>query len=154
MTDISTLAVFLVLVFGAYYVGAVLGFGTTILLVTFASQLYPLEVLLPVNVPLNIMLGSYIVIRYRRHTDWRFLLRYALPLVALGIPIGLLLFSLRSIGYIKLGFGLFVTLLALLQLRTTLLRDRIPEKPLKGWQSAGMLIFGGLIHGLYVTGGL
>ena len=111
MPDLTELT-FLVVVFGAYLVGATLGFGTTIIAVTFGAQLVPMEVVLPVVAPLNIALGSYIALRYRDATNWRVLLRRALPLTALGLPLGLFLFNLRQSEWLMLGFGLFVMVLA------------------------------------------
>ena len=52
--------VFLAVVLGAYFVGTALGFGTSIMCVTFGAQLMPLEVLLPIIAPLNVTLSLYL----------------------------------------------------------------------------------------------
>jgi uncharacterized membrane protein YfcA len=154
MPDLVELT-FLVIVFGAYFVGAVLGFGTTILAVTFGALLVPMEVVLPVVAPLNIGLGAYIALRYRRYTQWRILLRRALPLAALGLPFGLMLFNLRQSEWLKLGFGLFVIVLAVLQLRLSFrasepAAESVPlSKPIGG----SMLWLAGVVHGLWATPG-
>ncbi|RLB58700.1 MAG: hypothetical protein DRI90_16415 [Deltaproteobacteria bacterium] len=144
---------FLAIVFGAYFVGTVLGFGTTILVVTFGAQLVDLDVLLPIVSPLNIGLGGYIAIRHYRATRWRPLLRRWLPTVAVGVPLGLLLFNLRELTWLKLGFGVLVTILAGLQLRATFGVRRGAAQPIAGSRGAALLFLGGIVHGVYATGG-
>ncbi len=144
---------FLAIIFGAYFVGTVLGFGTTILVVTFGAQLVELDVLLPVVSPLNIGLGGYIALRHYRATRWRLLLRRCLPTVAVGVPLGLLLFNLRELTLLRLGFGVLVIILAGLQLRATLARRRAASEPIRGPRGAALLFLGGIVHGVYATGG-
>jgi hypothetical protein len=143
---------FLAVLFGAYFVGTVLGFGTTVLAVTFGAQLIEIDVLLPVVAPLNVGLGAYIALRHRKTTEWPILLKRVLPLVVLGLPLGLALFNLRAVGWLRLGFGLFVTLLAVLQLLGS--RVSAPQaKPLGKVPSAVLLVASGIVHGLWATPG-
>lgn len=144
--------VFLVVVLGAYLVGTALGFGTSILCVTFGAQLMPLEVLLPIIAPLNVTLSLYLAVRHRHATEWRYLLRQVVPLVALGVPLGMLLFNLREQGWLRLVFGLFVTVLATLQLRLAL-RDTGRIEAVHPWLRPLFLFGGGVVHGLFTTGG-
>jgi uncharacterized membrane protein YfcA len=144
---------FLAIVFGAYFIGTVMGFGTTLLVVTFGAQLVELDVLLPIVSPLNIGLGSYIASRHYRATRWRPLLRRWLPAVALGVPFGLVLFNLRELTWLRLGFGLLVIVLAGLQLRATLSHRESAGEPIVGSRGAALLFLGGIVHGVYATGG-
>jgi uncharacterized protein len=143
---------FLFVVLGAYFTGTALGFGTSIICVTFAAQLMPLDVLLPIIAPLNVALSLYIAIRYRAETQWRYLIRRVVPLVALGIPVGMVLFNLRELTWLRLVFGIFVILLAALQLRLTMGRAR-EVQVLRPRLRTPLLISGGLMHGLFTTGG-
>ena len=149
----AALVAFLVLVTGVFYVGSMTGFGITVLMVTFASQLVSVDVLLPVVVPLNLTFGSYIAWRYRRFTEWRLLLTRILPLVALGIPIGLVLFRIRDVVWLRIGLGVFVTVLAALQLRITYSQDNPEPHPVGRWRAVALLGFGGVVHALYATAG-
>lgn len=144
--------VFLAVVLGAYFVGTAMGFGTSIMCVTFGAQLMPLEVLLPIIAPLNVTLSLYLAVRHRRATEWRYLLRRVVPLVALGVPIGMLLFNLREQGWLRLVFGLFVTALAALQLRLAL-RGREHVREVHPMLRPLFLFVGGIVHGLFTTGG-
>jgi uncharacterized membrane protein YfcA len=141
----------LAILLGSYTAGTMLGFGTTVLTVTFAAHLVPIEVLLPVMTPLNFGLGSYIVARHRQHIEWRLLLRRVLPLVVLGLPIGMLLFNLRGQGWLKVVLGLLVASLASLEL-WAFKRGRVIA-PLGRRQGSALLFAGGIVHGLFVTGG-
>lgn len=139
------------MVFGAYLAGSALGFGSSMLVVTFGAQLFPLDLLLPVVVPLNIALSSYLAVRYRRETAWRVLGRRMIPLVGAGVPVGLLLFNLGEMKALKLAFGLFVVVLAAAQLRLSWAKTSGPA--LSRGFGGGMLFGGGVVHGLFGTGG-
>ncbi len=157
--------IFLLIVFGAFTAGTVLGFGTTILTVTFGAQLVALNVLLPIVAPLNLALGLYIAIRYYRDTCWKMLWRRILIPVAAGVPLGMWLFNLGETEWLRLAFGALVTLLSVGQLwavRKTAKNtgsedtDAAPADaaaPLGPIRRAGLLVGGGFIHGLYATGG-
>lgn len=140
------------IVFGAFLVGSMLGFGSSILAVTFGTQLVALDTLLPVLAPLNIALTSYLALRYRRQTAWRLLGRRILPLVGAGIPVGLLLFNLQRMGALQLAFSLFVVLLSSAQLWLTR-RGRAEPVPLPRRLGGSLLFGGGLVHGMFGTGG-
>jgi uncharacterized protein len=139
------------IVFGAFLVGSTLGFASSVLAVTFGAQLIALDALLPVLAPLNIAVSSYLAIRYRRETAWPMLFRRILPLVGAGIPMGLLLFNLEEMRALRLAFGLFVILLASLQL--WLSRRSGAPVPLPRALGGGLLVGGGLAHGLFGSGG-
>lgn len=144
--------VFLVVVLGAYFVGTALGFGSSIICVTFGAQLMPLDILLPIIAPLNIALSCYLAARHRHATQWSYLGRRVVPLVALGVPIGMLLFGLREHGWLKLAFGLFVTVLAALQLRLAIRGGAVMSR-VHPWLRPLFLVGGGVVHGLFTTGG-
>lgn len=143
--------------FAAFACGTVVGFGTTVLTVAFASQLMPFDVILPVIAPLNVALSLYIAVRHRAQTEWRLLLRRLLPLAAFGVPVGLLLFRYRDQGGLRLLFGVFVIAVAAVELRPLLAGFRGAAAraagPLPAWAAAGGLFAGGLLHGLFNTGG-
>lgn len=150
MTDLALLAL---IVFFAYGIEAALGFGCTILAVTLAVHLYKLPVLLPVLVSLNLLLSTYIVLRHRDAVCWRVLLRRILPLMILGLPAGMLLLTAGDGPYLKLGFGVFVVLLSAVELWRSRARHSAPTQPLSFWRAAAVLIVGGVMHGLYASGG-
>lgn len=150
MTQMALLAL---IVFCAYGIEAALGFGCTILAVTMAVHLYDLRVLLPVLVSLNLLLSAYIVLRHRDAVCWRLLLGRILPLMIVGMPAGMLLLSWGDGPYLKLGFGVFVVLLSAVELWRSRARARAATRPLTLPRAAAVLALGGLMHGLYASGG-
>ena len=107
---------------------------------------------LPVDVPgvtLNRLCGSGLdaigsAARAIRAGDWK--------LQVSETPNRVWLFNLREVRWLKLGFGLFVIVLALLQLRLAFARLQT-LRPLATTTGALMLIGGGIVHGLFSTGG-
>ena len=152
--ETSVLAVLAVIVTGGALVGTVTGFGSSIIALTFGAQLLALDLLVPIVVPLNLALTSYLVVRHHAAADWRLLWRRVMPLTGVGLPIGLAIFHFVHVEALRAGFGLFVVLLAAFELVTTLrARPDRPTRPLGGLASAGWLFGGGLVHGLWVSGG-
>lgn len=146
-------ALLAMIVFVAFGTEAAMGFGCNVLAVTLAVHLFPLELLLPVLVSLNLVVSTYIVLRHRAAIDWRLLLSRILPLMLLGMPAGMLLFSAGSSGELKLGFGVFVVVLAAIELVRLRLDPAAQAPPLPLWKGALVLLTGGLMHGLYASGG-
>ena len=124
----------------AFTVEGTIGFGSTVVAVSLGAQLVPLEVLLPTFVPLNIVLS--VTLLRRRRVQWRVLLVEIVPLVAVGIAGGLALSHVLASRALLVGFGGFVVALSILELSRVHLR----------W-SAPLLALGGVVHGLFGTGG-
>lgn len=117
----STLAIVLLamVAFVTFTVEATVGFGSTVLAVTIGSFFLPIELVLATMIPVGIGLSVYLVARWRRAVDTRLLFRRVLPLMAIGMPFGLLLFNMKSNLWLKRGFGLFVLVLAAVELIAT-----------------------------------
>ena len=95
----------------AYTTQAMTGFGSVIIAVTLGSNLYPIEFLLPIMVPLDILLNTYIVGRYRKTVDRTILFQRVLPLMAVGLLAGIAIFQFVQGPPLKKLFGLLITLL-------------------------------------------
>ena len=95
--------------FASNVVETVLGFGSTVLALALGAAWYPIDFLLPVLVPVNLLLSLYIVTRHRREVRWEALGRKVLPLTGLGLIVGLAVFTLTAAKALKVGYGLFVT---------------------------------------------
>lgn len=148
-------ALLAVIVFLSFGIEAAMGFGCNVLALTMAVHLYPLDTLLPTLVGLNLLVSAYIVLRHRRDIEWPVLLRRILPLMVAGMPAGMLLLYLGSGGALKLGFGGFVVALSAFELLRLVLnrRSAAVNRPLSSWQMVLVLLGGGLMHGLYASGG-
>jgi uncharacterized membrane protein YfcA len=135
----------------AFVIEAAAGFGATIVTVTLAAQLVPIERVLAALVPVNLGLSTYIVARHHRAVDRRLLLRRVLPFMGAGVLVGLALFQLRHHGFLRLAFAIFVVTLAAVELWRS--RRAAPSRPLSPAAWAATLGGAGVIHGLFATGG-
>ncbi len=143
----STLIALAAIALVAFATEGAIGFGGTVIAASIGAQLIPIEVLLPAFVPLNLALSTWLLTRGFRAIAWRMLVvEVALP-VGIGAAGGLALFHLPAKTMLALAFGGFVAGLAILQL------VRPADRPLaRPWQ-IGLLVLGGVAHGLFGTGG-
>ncbi|HEX5057991.1 MAG TPA: TSUP family transporter [Kofleriaceae bacterium] len=125
-----------------------IGFGGTVLAVSLGAALaIPLALLLPAFVPLNLLMSAWLLSRGFSVVGWRMLAREVAPAVGIGTAIGLALFHLPAKQLFAFGFGVFVIGLATLQL------VRPAEKDLPRALRWLLLGLGGVVHGLFGTGG-
>lgn len=149
-----TLAAFLLVVLLAFVTEAVVGFGSTVLVVTLSAHLYPLETVLAAYVPVNLLLSAYLVVRHHDGIDRRALKTRILPFVGLGMPLGLLLSPLREGTLLRALFATFVLLIAAIELwRVLSARAATNPRPLGLPATVAALVTGGVIHGIYGSGG-
>jgi hypothetical protein len=142
-TTIAIAAVALV----AFTTEGAIGFGSTVLAVSLGAQLVPLDVLLPAFVPLNLVLSSYLLARGWRVVAWRVLATEVAPAVGAGAALGLAAFHLPGRRYLILAFAAFVIALAVLEL------VRPAGRELGRGARIALLGLGGVVHGLFGTGG-
>lgn len=131
---------------------AATGFGSIVIALTLAAHLYPIHELIPLLVVLNIVLSSYMVCRHHHHIERRLLLVQVLPLMAVGMAGGLVVFNSASSDTLKLAFGVFVVAVSLRELGV-LLANRGARVPLGASASAVGIVGAGVIHGIFATGG-
>jgi len=149
----------------AFTTEAAIGFGATLITISLGSLLSPLDELLYAVVPLNALLSATVALRARRHIDARMLFLRIVPAMALGLPIGMFAFARFSGGLLQRLLGVFVLVLAALELAKKLRRppllDGAPtpgvrsteEAPLPRAAALAMLFLGGVVHGAFATGG-
>ncbi len=142
-----------VIVFMAQTVETVTGFGAMIIAVALGAHLLSMEVLIPVLVLVNLLLSAYIVVRHHHTINHHVLFRRIIPLMAVGLPVGFALFSLSQNSLLKMAFGLFVTGFAALELFRLRHPQAVELPPMPAAQAAIWLITGGIVHGIYASGG-
>jgi uncharacterized membrane protein YfcA len=146
----SILAALSAIVLLAFVAEAAIGFGATVITVTLAVLLVPLKTILPAFVPINMLLSASILLRNRSHVRLDVLVREVAPLVVLGLGVGLWLFRSPHLTALQLSFSLFVVALSVIELSRT--RSEVVS-PLGGTVKQVLLALGGLVHGLFGTGG-
>jgi uncharacterized membrane protein YfcA len=142
-----------VIVCGAFAVEATTGFGATVIAVTLGVHLFPLDELLPVIVPLGLFLSATIAWRERAYIDWPLLTRTILPLMGIGLLIGIAIFERASNEALRRVFGLFVVILSALELWRRWAAPKKPPEPLPPLRTGATILGAGVIHGLFSSGG-
>jgi uncharacterized membrane protein YfcA len=145
--DPGLLVILGVIALAAFATEGAIGFGGTVLAASIGAQFVPLELLLPAFVPLNMVMSSWLLARGFRSIGWRMLAVEIAPMVGVGAAVGLALFHVPAKHVFAFGFGVFVVGLAILQLARP--GGRELAKPLQ-WLLLGL---GGVVHGLFGTGG-
>lgn len=152
MDELSLILILAPIVLLAYTTEAFTGFGASVIAVTLGAHFYPIEKLVPVIVLLNVGVAAYIGIKYRRFADKDLLLKRILPLMGLGLAIGVVLFPYVKGMALKLMLGIFVTIFAVRQL--VLLRSsETGGPPISSWRAAAFQVLAGITHAFFSTGG-
>lgn len=136
----------------AYTVQAMTGFGSVIIAVTLGSQLYPLETLLAILVPMDVLLNAYLVGRHRAHVDRRVLFARIVPIMGLGLFAGIGLFHCLQGDLLKRAFGLLVVLLSAREI-WRLSRNDVAGTPISRWKYVLSVAGAGLVQGMFASGG-
>lgn len=146
----------------AFTAEAMTGFGATVITVTLGAQLLPLEQLLALYVPANFVLSTWMVAAMHREVDRPWLFGQLLPRVGVGMAVGLAVFRWTPPGPgLLLAYAALVLSLATLELARMASRrgdDLAGGAPPAGGprvsrSSAAALLAGGVVHGIYGSGG-
>jgi len=155
-TTSATIALGLV-VLVAFTVEAALGFGATLVTVTLGALVLPVNQVLPAFVPLNVLLSLTLVWSNRQHVRQDLLWRRIVPLMALGLPLGMLAFARLDAAFLVRLYGVFVVVLAALELsrawRARAATIEVPHDRPYGAFERFILVLGGVVHGAFGTGG-
>ncbi len=146
---------------GAFTVEATRGFGATVVAVTAVAPWWSIPAFLPAFVSLNLGLSGYLLVRYSRHVRWRWLGAVLLPPMLAGLPLGWWLGGVLSNIWLRRLFGAFAASLAALELGALWRAHRarepgsedLPRPALPRARRVALLLAGGLVHGLFATGG-
>jgi uncharacterized membrane protein YfcA len=137
----------------AFATEAATGFGGAIIAITLGVRLYSMHRLLPILVPLNLVLSSYIVWRHHALAARRLLLDQILPLMGVGLVVGVVLFQDLSARALKTVFGAFVVGVAVHGLVSRRKVGQAPQSPLSPVARTTGLLAAGLVHGIFASGG-
>lgn len=137
-----TLLILAAIVFFALTVETIVGFGASVLTVSLGALVLPIETLLAVFVPVNLLLSLSLILRHRDAVVWPLLTRSIAPWMLVGFPLGLLLFTWRAAVHLELWLAAFVIVLGV--------REWIGAS---GRSHPLLLVLGGVAHGALGTGG-
>tara|TARA_Y100001951_G_scaffold14266_1_gene9465 strand:+ start:30304 stop:31023 length:720 start_codon:yes stop_codon:yes gene_type:complete len=138
-------------IFIAFGIEAITGFGSIVIALSLGALLLPIDAMLPVLVPLNICMTSYLAIRHRQHIHWPTLLKMILPLMVGGTLLGYLLRPALGDNTLQILFGALVIWFAARELWRSIRGLKVSQHG-SGWTRSWMLI-AGITHGLFASGG-
>ena len=153
MTIELAFLLFALVVVAAYAVQTAIGFGSTLICVTFGAQLIGLQEVVQLVVPISFLQTGYIVIRHRDGIEWRLLLRRVLPLMGAGMGFAFLLLTRVGGPWLGLAFGLMVLALSARDLHQLRAASPVVDKPIRPLASIAALFGAGIVHGIYASGG-
>jgi uncharacterized membrane protein YfcA len=138
-------------IFLAYTLEAITGFGSIVIALSLSAQLVPIDVVLPVLVPLSVCMSSYLVWQHRRNIDRELLLRTILPGMVLGTLAGYGIKPYLDEVLLKQLFGLLILWFASRELWK--LRHTETQRIRPRWLTNLLTGAAGLSHGLFASGG-
>ncbi len=139
------------------FVGAITGFGSVVIGLSIAAHFIPLNELVPIVVPIDLISSCYILFKYFNRIDWKTFLKNIIPLVSIGFIVGLNIAPLIEGPILKKAFGGFILFFAIWQLTLQLIatiqgKSKQHKKP-NIYQALFFLISGGILQGVYASGG-
>lgn len=145
------LFLFLIIIF-AQSVETTIGFGSTIIALGLGAYLFSIKEIIIALVMIGWLQSLFLIVRGWKHILWKILLTRILLFSAIGMPVGMLLYSYFDERQLKLALGIFIVLISAHQIYT-LLKNNGELKPLHFVPATIVLILGGFIHGIFATGG-
>jgi uncharacterized membrane protein YfcA len=138
-------------IFIAYTVEALTGFGSIVIALSLGALLLPVDQLLPVLVPLNILMTGPLVWHLRRQVDWHLLATLILPMMLTGTLMGYGLQPWLGDQIVRMLFGALVCWFAARSLWAMF--HKIPETQRPLWLTRLWTLLAGVTHGLFASGG-
>lgn len=138
----------------SYTVGTSIGFGSSLIGATFAAFFLPIDFVVPVLVPCNLVALGYLAVRHRRLIQMDMLLKRILPWTCVGLPVGLTVFLTMQTQNLSWALGLFVVGISVWELALMRRGDGGRNRgELTGPRSVLVLCIGGFAQGLWASGG-
>lgn|SRR5690554_3599983 len=134
----------------SYTVEAVTGFGSIVIALSLGALIMPVPELLPILVPLNIIMTSWLTFKLRKQIDLPLLWQRILPLMLLGTMVGYVLLPWLNERWLKPLFGLLIVWFSSRELWR--LRHSRPAHH-SAWLTIPLIFFAGISHGLFASGG-
>lgn len=138
-------------IFLAITLEVITGFGSIIIALSLSAQLMPIDVVLPVLVPLSVYVSSYLAWRHWHNIDRPLLFKTILPGMVLGTVIGYGVKPFFDEGLLKQIFGLLILWFSGRELWK--LRLAMAQRIRPRWHTNLLTAAAGISHGLFASGG-
>nr|WP_277603567.1 sulfite exporter TauE/SafE family protein [Bowmanella dokdonensis] len=134
-----------------FTVQAMTGFGSMVIAVSLGGLVFAIPALLPILIPLNILATGSMAWQLRKQLDKELLLKGVLPMMILGLGLGIYLLDKLSGTLLKTGFALLVLWFATREWYKLYRQLPVPSRPI--WWQRIWIFLAGIVQGLYGSGG-
>jgi uncharacterized protein len=150
--DVITVLLTGVVIFAASIMEALTGFGSGIIALPFLAVLIGIKTAVPMIMVISVVFTSYMLALNFKKVAWKEYFTI-IGFVALGLPVGIYIFSAFDEKNLKLFLGLFIIVFSL----RALIKIKFPHQPANlrayGIFQRIMLFMGGIVQGAFATGG-
>jgi hypothetical protein len=137
------------IIFGAYFIFGISGFGSSIISVPLLVQMYPLKSVVPMMVIIDICGSLYVGSKSSQDANLKEL-KWLFPFTLLGMILGIVLLVEAPSEPLLIILGCFA---ALNGARVLWQRNSEMHEPINKWWAAPFGFFGGTFTALFATGG-
>jgi len=137
------------IIFGAYFIFGISGFGSSIISVPLLVQMYPLKSVVPMMVIIDICGSLYVGRKSSQDANLKEL-KWLFPFTLLGMILGIVLLIKVPSEPLLIILGCFA---ALNGARVLWQRNSEMREPINKWWAAPFGFFGGTFTALFATGG-
>lgn len=135
----------------AYSIEAITGFGSLVIALSLGALVLPIESLLPILVPLNVLMSIYFTLRHPQHIDKQLYFKTILPIMTVGVLVGIFSKPWLHGAWLHIGFAVIIVAFSSRELWKSYHRQ--PVKPHPTIFTQVMILVGGVVHGLFASGG-
>lgn len=137
------------IIFGAYFIFGISGFGSSIISVPLLVQMYPLKSVVPMMVIIDLFASLYVGKKSSKDANLKEL-KWLFPFTLLGMVLGIFLLVSAPSEPLLIALGCFALIngARVLWQRNSEIRD-----PIDKWWAAPFGFFGGVFTALFSTGG-
>jgi uncharacterized membrane protein YfcA len=137
------------IIFGAYFIFGISGFGSSIVAVPLLVQMYPLKSVVPMMVIIDICASLYVGRKSSQDANFKEL-KWLFPFSLIGMILGIFLLVQAPSEPLLITLGCFAAIngARVLWQRNSAMRD-----PINKWWAAPFGFFGGAFTALFATGG-
>lgn len=145
------LAWFFLFIFLGFTTEVATGFGSIVIALSLGTLVLPIDAMLPVLVSLNAIMNGVLLCRLWKQVHVATLFKLILPLMLLGMLLGISLLPQLQDELLKKGFALLVLWFVIRELYKLYRHIQSSAKGMY-WQY-GWTFMAGITHGLYASGG-
>jgi uncharacterized membrane protein YfcA len=139
----------LLIIFGAYFIFGISGFGSSIISVPLLVLMYPLQSVVPMMVIIDIFASIYVGKKSSQDANLKEL-KWLFPFSLLGMILGIVLLVKAPAEPLLITLGFFA---AINGARVLWFRNSEISEPIHKWWAAPFGFFGGVFTSLFATGG-